>query len=144
MKIALIISEAARANPGESRIGRLAGTLSKPSALVVGMGILFRRTGLTVPVLHGKLGALLAQTANWELELAAAAMLASYAGGAFIMSLKEKIMKPLMDAQYEKGAADEAAKHEAWKARQRALGVIFVPDPEDGAEGGPERPASEK
>ena len=102
MKIALIISEAARANPGDSRIGRLAGTLSKPSALVVGMGILFRRTGLTVPVLHGKLGTLLAQTANWELELAAAAMLASYAGGAFIMSLKEKIMKPLMDAQYEK------------------------------------------
>ena len=147
MKITLIISEAARAIPGDSRIGRLAGTLSKPSALVVGMGILFRRTGLTVPVLHGKLGTLLAQTANLELELTAAAMLASYAGGAFIMSLKEKIMKPLMDAQFEKGlkkgAADEAAKHEAWKERQRALGAVFVPDPEDEAENIPERPASE-
>lgn len=113
MKITLIISEAARANPGDSRIGRLAGTLSKPSALVVGMGILFRHTGLTAPVLHGKLGALLAQTASWELELAAAAMLVAYAGGAYLMSLKEKIMKPLMDAQYEKGAADASAKHEA-------------------------------
>lgn len=148
MKITLIISEAARVNPGDSRIGRLAGTLSKPSALVVGMGILFRRTGLTVPVLHGKLGALLAQTASLDLELAAATMLMAYAGGAYLMSLKEKIMKPLMEAQYEKGlekgAADASAKHEAWKARQRALGVIFVPDPEDGTEGGPERPASEK
>ena len=138
MKITLIISEAARANPGDSRIGRLAGTLSKPSALVVGMGILFRRTGLTVPVLHGKLGALLAQTANLDLGLTAAAMLASYAGGAFIMSLKEKLMKPLLDAQYEKGLeqgmAATAAKYEAWKARQEAAGVVFFPDPEDSEE----------
>ena len=138
MKIALIISEAARANPGDSRIGRLTGTLSKPSALVVGMGILFRHTGLTVPVLHGKLGGLLAQTANLDLGLTAAAMLASYAGGACIMSLKEKLMKPLLDAQYEKGleqgAADASAKHEAWKARQEAAGVVFVPDPEDSEE----------
>ncbi len=148
MKITLIISEAARANPGDSRIGRLAGTLSKPSALVVGMGILFRRTGLTVPVLHGKLGSLLAQTANWELELTAAAMLASYAGGVFIMSLKEKLLKPLLDAQFEKGyeigAANASAEYEAWKARQEAAGVVLVPDPEDGTEGGPELTASEK
>ena len=66
-------------------------------------------------------------------------MLAAYAGGGYLMSLKEKIMKPLMDAQYEKGlekgAADEAAKHEAWKERQKALGAVFVPDPEDETEG---------
>ena len=103
MKITLIIGEAAKANPGDSRIGRLAGALSKPSALAVGAGIILQRAELTAPMLQGKLDPLLAQTASWDLELTATAMLVSYAGGAYLMSLKEKIMKPLMDAQYEKG-----------------------------------------
>ena len=51
------------------------------------------------------------------------------------MSLLEKLMKPLLDAQYEKGAADTSAKHEAWKARQESAGVVFVPDPEDSEKG---------
>ena len=63
------------------------------------------------------------------------------------MSLKEKIMKPLMDAQFEKGkeegikigTASTSAKYEAWKARQEAAGVIFAPDPEDTPEDGEEK-----
>ena len=55
------------------------------------------------------------------------------------MSLKERIMKPLLDAQFEKGLqkgieqgiATVSAEFEAWKKRQEAAGVIFVPDPED-------------
>lgn len=50
------------------------------------------------------------------------------------MPLLEKLMKPLLDAQYEKGAADTSANYEAWKARQEAAGVVFVPDPEDSEE----------
>ena len=50
------------------------------------------------------------------------------------MPLLEKLLKPLLDAQYEKGAADTSAKYEAWKARQEAAGVVFVPDPEDSEE----------
>lgn len=50
------------------------------------------------------------------------------------MSLKERIMKPLLDAQFEKGVATTTAKYEAWKTRQEAVGVVFVPDPEDGEE----------
>ncbi len=64
MKITLIIGEAAKAEPGDSRIGRLAGALSKPSALAVVIGIVLQRVELTAPVLPGKLDALLAQTAK--------------------------------------------------------------------------------
>ncbi len=68
------------------------------------------------------------------------------------MPLLEKLMKPLLDAQYEKGyeigfkigyemgyqqGLEIAAKKiEAWKERQRAVGVIFVPEPEDGDDAG--------
>lgn len=59
------------------------------------------------------------------------------------MSLLEKLMKPLLDAQYQKGfeigykqglEMAAAERIEAWKERQRAAGVIFVPDPEDNAQ----------
>ncbi len=60
------------------------------------------------------------------------------------MSLKERLTKPLLDAQYEKGVADASPKYEAWKTRQEAAEVVFVPDPEEGAEDSTERPASEK
>ena len=55
------------------------------------------------------------------------------------MSLKEKLMKPLLDAQFKKGyeqglqqGRDAArAKRRAWKEYQEAAGVVFVPDPRD-------------
>lgn len=64
------------------------------------------------------------------------------------MPLLEKLLKPLLDAQYEKGyeigfkigyqqGLEIAAKKiEAWKERQRAAGVSFVPEPEDGGDAG--------
>ena len=51
------------------------------------------------------------------------------------MSLKERLMKPLLEAQFEKGLEQgittASADFEAWKERQRAAGAVFVPDPED-------------
>lgn len=60
------------------------------------------------------------------------------------MPLLEKLLKPLLDAQYEKGyeigyqqGLEIAAKKiEAWKERQRAAGVSFAPEPEDGGDAG--------
>lgn len=59
----------------------------------------------------------------------------AYFGGGYLMSLKERIMKPLLDAQFEKGiekgTATAEAEFQAWKERQKAAGVVFAPDPEN-------------
>lgn len=49
------------------------------------------------------------------------------------MALLETLLKPLLDAQREKGKAEAEAEFEEWKARQRDAGVQFVDDepPED-------------
>ena len=57
----------------------------------------------------------------------------THIGGNRIMALLEMLMKPLLDAQREKGKEEAEAEFEEWKARQRAAGVKFVEDeaPED-------------
>lgn len=57
----------------------------------------------------------------------------THIGGNRIMALLETLLKPLLDAQREKGKEEAEAEFEEWKARQRDAGVQFVDDepPED-------------
>ena len=153
MKISLIISETAKANPGESRIGRAIGKTAKPTGTILGLSVILQHAGVIVPTLHGKTASFLAQAGTIELELAVGAFMFTYFGGPSLMSLKEKLMKPLLDAQFDKGMeegvqkgiqqgiqqgieqgieqgiATASAEFEAWKEQQRAAGAVFVPDP---------------
>ena len=58
-----------------------------------------------------------------------------YTGEAIVMSIIEKLMKPLIAAGEERGEkrgkAEAQADFEAWKQDQRDKGVIFVEDDEE-------------
>ena len=66
MKLALIISETAKANPGDSRIGRTIGTAARPTGLAMGLSLFLRHTDASIPGLQGKAALTLAQQTRAE------------------------------------------------------------------------------
>lgn len=60
-----------------------------------------------------------------------AALVIAHIGGNRIMALLEILMKPLLDAQLEKGREEASAEFEEWKKRQIAAGVEFVDDDDE-------------
>ena len=66
--------------------------------------------------------------AGVNIQAAVQAGIMLYVGEAVVMSIMEKLMKPLIAAGEERGKAQ--ADFEAWKQDQRDKGVIFVEDDE--------------
>ena len=88
---------------------------------------------------HGPLPQQLAETlvteagdhAGINIQAAVYAGVMLYAGEAIVMSIVERLMKPLIAAGEERGKAKAQAEFEAWKQDQRERGAIFVEDDEE-------------
>ena len=92
---------------------------------------------------HGPLPQQLAETlvteagdhAGINIQAAVYAGVMLYAGEAIVMSIVERLMKPLIAAGEERGEergkAKAQAEFEAWKQDQRERGAIFVEDDEE-------------
>ena len=148
MKLLHSLSAFITADPEESLPKRTTNVLI-PRA-TIGTTSILALTALTAAG-HGPLPQQLAETlateasnhAGVNIQAAVYAGIMLYAGGAIVMSIIEKLMKPLIAAGEERGEkrgnkrgkaeaqAEAQADFEAWKQDQRDKGVIFVEDDEE-------------
>lgn len=135
MKPLQALSAFITAEPGESLPKRTA-TVLLPRA-TIGATALLALTTVTAAghgPLHQQLAEMLAtQASNYakiNIQAAVNAGVILYAGETTVMSIMEKLMKPLITAGEERGKAKAQADFEAWKQDQRERGAIFVEDNE--------------
>ena len=148
MKLLHALSAFITADPEESLPKRTTNVLI-PRA-TIGTTSILALTALTAAG-HGPLPQQLAETlateasnhAGVNIQAAVQAGIMLYAGEAIVMSIMEKLMKPLITAGEERGEergekrgkaeaqAKARADFEAWKQDQRDKGVIFVEDDEE-------------
>ena len=133
MRLLHALSAFITADPEESLPKRTTNVLI-PRA-TVGTTSILALTALTAAG-HGPLPQQLAETlateasnyAGVNIQTAVYAGVILYPGEAIVMSIMEKLMKPLIAAGEERGKAK--ADFEVWKQDKRDKGVIFVEDDE--------------
>ena len=140
MKLLHALSAFITADPEESLPKRTTNVLI-PRA-TIGTTSILALTALTAAG-HGPLPRQLAETlateasnhAGVNIQAAVYAGVMLYAGEAIVMSILEKLIKPLIAAGEERGEkrgkTEAQADFEAWKQDQRDKGVIFVEDDEE-------------
>ena len=143
MKPVQALSAFIAAEPGESLAKRTAAVLL-PGATIGSTA--FLAVAAVAAAGHGPLPQRTAETliaeagdhAGINIQAAVYAGVMLYVGEAIVMSIVERLMKPLIAAGEargeERGKAKAQAEFEAWKQEQRDRGAIFVDDDEGSEE----------